>query len=139
MLVPPGGLQLAGHQGHPVDRATIEADLEGIGAGPGEGDVEDQHSPRLQFCHTGRRLPELDRALAAKQFLILVVDEPDAYPMAPHLRAATPYPDHQVGPGVDGREARNPDVLEDAEDRQLALLVDQGIVSEDREVELQVS
>jgi hypothetical protein len=37
------------------------------------------------------------------------------------------------------REALDPDMLEDAQHAQLAVLVDQRVVGEDREVDLQVS
>ena len=42
---------------------------------------------------------------------------------------------HQVGSGMDRGEVGHPDVLEDAQHGELALLVDQGVVGEDREVE----
>jgi hypothetical protein len=43
-----------------------------------------------------------------------------------------------VGPGMHRRKPTDPHVLENAEDRKLALLVDQGVVSQDREVDLQL-
>jgi hypothetical protein len=49
-----------------------------------------------------------------------------------------PDPEYQVGAGADRREFGEPDVLENAQDAQLALLVDQGIVGRQREVEVQV-
>jgi hypothetical protein len=43
-----------------------------------------------------------------------------------------------VSAGADRREFGQPDVLEDAQDAQLALLVDQGVVGRQCEVEVQV-
>ena len=37
---------------------------------------------------------------------------------------------------MDGGKLGHPDVLKDAQDAELALLIDQGIVGEDREVDL---
>jgi hypothetical protein len=56
----------------------------------------------------------------------------------PDLGPPPPDPEHQVGAGTDRREFGQPDVLKDAEDAQLALLVDQGVVGRQREVEVQV-
>jgi hypothetical protein len=43
-----------------------------------------------------------------------------------------------VGAGADRRETGEPDVLEDAQHAQLALLVDQGVVGDDGEIEVQL-
>jgi hypothetical protein len=43
-----------------------------------------------------------------------------------------------VGAGADRRELGEPDVLEDAQDAELSLLVDQGVVGGQREIEMQV-
>jgi hypothetical protein len=40
---------------------------------------------------------------------------------------------------MDRRKLRDPDVLEQSQHRQLALLVDQGVVGEDGEIEVQLS
>jgi hypothetical protein len=42
-------------------------------------------------------------------------------------------------PRVQGGEARYPDVLKEAQNRELAVLVDQGVVGEDGEVEEQIT
>jgi hypothetical protein len=44
-----------------------------------------------------------------------------------------------MGPGVQGGEPRHPDVLKESQNRELAVLVDQGVVGEDGEVEEQVT
>jgi hypothetical protein len=58
--------------------------------------------------------------------------------MHPDLGAAPPDPKHKMSAGMDGRESGYPDVLEDAENRKLALLVDEGVIRQDREIDLQV-
>jgi hypothetical protein len=55
------------------------------------------------------------------------------------FRTPAPDPQHQMRPRVQGGEARYPDVLKEAQNRELAVLVDQGVVGEDGEVEEQVT
>jgi hypothetical protein len=43
-----------------------------------------------------------------------------------------------MGPGTDGRKVGEPHVLEDAQHAQLALLIDQRVVRDEREVEVQL-
>jgi hypothetical protein len=57
----------------------------------------------------------------------------------PDLGAPPAYPEHEVGPGIDGRKIGEPDVLKHAQHAELALLVDQGIIGDDREIEVQLS
>ena len=57
--------------------------------------------------------------------------------MLANLGPAAPESQHQVGPGMDRREVRYPDVLEQSKDREFALLVDQSVVAEYREIEQQ--
>jgi hypothetical protein len=54
------------------------------------------------------------------------------------LGPAAADPEHQVRARAHRGEAGQPDVLEDAEDAQLALLVDQGVIGDDGEIEVQV-
>jgi hypothetical protein len=54
------------------------------------------------------------------------------------LGAAPAHPEYQVGARTHGGEIGQPHMLEDAEHAQLALLVDQGIVGDDGEIEVQV-
>jgi hypothetical protein len=44
-----------------------------------------------------------------------------------------------VSPGIYRREIGEPDVLKHAEHAELALLIDQGVIRDDREVEVQGS
>ncbi len=76
-------------------------------------------------------------ALATEQFGSCFVHEPDADGVHPDFRPAPANPEHQMGPRVDRGEASHPHVLEDAKDRELALLIDQGVISQDREIDLQ--
>jgi hypothetical protein len=57
----------------------------------------------------------------------------------PDLGAPAPHSKHQVGPRVYRGEIGEPDVLKHAKHAEFALLVDQGVVGDDREVEIQFS
>jgi hypothetical protein len=124
---------------NPAGKFAIEADLEGIRAGPGQGNIEDENRPRFDVHHAGRGLPELNGALAAHELGSGLVHEPDADGVHPDLGAPPAYPEHEVGPGIDGGKIGEPDVLEHAQHAELALLVDQGIIGDDREIEVQLS
>jgi hypothetical protein len=43
-----------------------------------------------------------------------------------------------VGPGADRGELGEPDVLEDPQDAELSLLIDQGVIRDQGEVEMQL-
>jgi hypothetical protein len=58
--------------------------------------------------------------------------------MLPDLGAAAAYSEHQMGARVHGRKIGHPHVLEEAQHRQLSLLIDQGIICENGEVQKQV-
>lgn len=58
--------------------------------------------------------------------------------MYPDLGATPAHPEDEVRPRMHGWEGDDPYVLEDPQDRELALLVDQRVVGEDREIDLQV-
>jgi hypothetical protein len=132
-------LWIPGGQGNPVGRLTVEADLERVLSGARQGHVEDQHRAGLHVDHSGRRLAELHRALTAEKLGSRPVDEANPDGMNTDLGATPPNPEHQVSPGVYRREIGEPDVLKHAEHAELALLVDQGIVRDDCEVEVQGS
>jgi len=55
------------------------------------------------------------------------------------LGASAANPEHQVGARIDGGKVGEPDVLKHAEHAELALLIDQGVVGDDREIEVQGS
>jgi hypothetical protein len=131
-------LDLRGGKGHPATELTVEGDLEGVETGTGQGDIEDQHSASLDIHHAGGRLAELDRSLAPQQLGAGVVDEPDPDGVDTNLGPPPAHPEHQVGARADGGELGEPHVLEDAQHAELALLVDQGVVGDQREVEMQL-
>jgi hypothetical protein len=121
-----------------MGEAAVELDLECVGARGRERQIEDQHGRGLDVCHPGRRLAEMHRALPLEQGGAPVVHEPDADGMLADFGPASPDPEDQVGPGMHRGEAGNPDVLEEPQHGELALLVDQGVIGEDSEVEMQV-
>jgi hypothetical protein len=56
----------------------------------------------------------------------------------PDFIALRAQPHHEVGARVHRRKPAHPHVPEDAKHRQLALLVEEGIVGEDRKVDVQL-
>jgi hypothetical protein len=130
--------ELGGRERHPIDLPPVEADLEPVVAGTGQWQVEHQHRPGLDIGHARRRFPELDGALAFDQRGSLFVDETDPHRVLTDLGPPAAHPEHQMGAWMDRRKCRHPDVLKQPQDRQLALLVDEGVVGEDGEVEDQI-
>jgi hypothetical protein len=122
-----------------VGRLAVEADLERVLSGTRQGHVEDEHGAGLHVHHSGRRLAELYRALTPEQLGSGLVHEANPYSMNADLGAPSPDPKHQVSPGIHRREIGEPDVLKHPEHAELALLIDQGIVRDDRKVEVQGS
>ena len=59
--------------------------------------------------------------------------------MHANFSAPASYAEDQVGAGVHCGKVRKPDVLKHTEHTELALLVDQGIIGDDREIEVQGS
>jgi hypothetical protein len=43
-----------------------------------------------------------------------------------------------MGAGADGRKAGQPDVLKNTQDAELSLLVDEGVIGDEGEIEVQV-
>jgi hypothetical protein len=124
---------------HPVGELPVQADLEGILAGAGKGNVEHQDGSRFHVDHARRRLTELYGAFAAEELAPCVVDETDPNGMNPDLRAPPANAEHEVSAGVHRGEVREPDVLEHAEHAEFALLINQGVVGDDGKIEMQGS
>jgi len=122
-----------------MGRLAVEADLEGVLSGARQGHVENEHGAGLHVDHSGRRLAELYRAFTAQQLGSRLVHEANPDGMNANFGAPSPNPEHQVSPGIYRREIGEPDVLKHAEHAELALLVDQGVVRDDCEVEVQGS
>ena len=121
----------------PVDRLPVKFDLECIVPGPRERHVEDEDGAGLHVGNPRGRLPELDRALAAQELRARLIHEADPDAVDADLRAPPPHPQHEMGPRMDRRELGDPDMLEDPQDRKLSLLIDEGVVGKNREVESQ--
>ena len=98
-------LRIPGGERHPAGQLAVEADLEGVLAGAGQGNVEHQHRAGLDVDHAGRRLAELHRALAAQQLGPAVIHEADPDGVDADLGAPAAHPQHQVGAGIDRRES----------------------------------
>jgi hypothetical protein len=130
-------LRISRREGHPVGELSVEADLEGILSGPGKRYIKHQHGTSLNIDHSRGRLAELHGALAPQELTSALVYK--AYPDGVYadLGAAAPHPKHQVSAGIDRGKVGEPDVLKHAEHTELALLVDQGVVGDDGEIEVQ--
>ena len=59
--------------------------------------------------------------------------------MNTYFGASSPNSEHQVGPGIHRGEVGKPHVLKHAQYAELALLIDEGVVGDDSEVEVQGS
>ena len=132
-------LRVPSRQRHPAGPLAVEADLEGILTGPWQGNVEYQHGSGFDVHDTCGRLAELHGTLAPQELVIRVVHESDANRVHANFSAPASYSEYQVGARVHCRKVRKPDVLKHAEHTELALLVDQGIIGDDREIEVQGS
>jgi hypothetical protein len=132
-------LGITGGKGYSVRHFSIETDLKGVLPGPGKGHVEDQHRTSLHVDDPSGRLSELHGALAPEELASALIDEADPNRVHADLGAAPPDPEHQMGAGIHRGKVRQPDVLKHAEHAELALLIDQGIVGDYREIEVQGS
>ena len=104
----------------------------------GQRHVEHQHRSGLDVGHPGGRLAELHRAVAADQLGALVVDETDPDRVPADLGPPPAHPQHQVGAAVHRRKGRTQTCWKMPSTRELALLVDERVVGEDREVDVQL-
>lgn len=130
---------LTGREWHIDGRLTINTDREAVMSGSGQRHVEGEDGGGLDIGDAGRWLTELHGAFAAEQFGVLVVEEADPERVHADFIALGAQPDHEVGARVHRWKPAHPHMPEDAQHRQLALLVEEGVVGEDGEVDVQVS
>jgi hypothetical protein len=133
------GLRVPCGKRDPVGRLAVEADLERVLPRVRQRHIEDEHGTGLHVDHSGGRLAELYRALTPEQLGSRLVDEANPNGMNADLGAPAPNPEHEVSPGVYGGEVGKPDMLKHAKHAELALLIDQGVVRDDGEIEVQGS
>jgi hypothetical protein len=132
-------LRIPRRQRYPVGQFPIQADLEGVLARAGQGNIEYQHGTRFDVYHSGRRLAELNRTLPTEQFVATFVDKANPNGMDSDLGPAPAHPEHQMSSRINRREVGQPDMLKHAQDAELALLIDQGVIGNNCEVEVQLS
>jgi hypothetical protein len=132
-------LRVPGRQADATRHLTIDADLERILAWAGQGDVEDQHSTCLDVHYPSRWLTKLDGAFSAQKLGAGVIYETNTNRVNADLGSPTAHPQHEMGARIDRGEVGEPDVLKHPEHAELPLLVDQGVVGDDREIEVQGS
>ena len=132
-------MRIPGGERYPAGALSIETDLKGVLTGPRQGHIEHQDRPGFYVDDARRRLTELDRPLTTEKLRTRVVHESDANGVCADFRPSPSHPQDQVGARVDRGEVRKPDVLKHSEHAELALLVNQGVVGDDSEVEVQSS
>jgi hypothetical protein len=132
-------LGISRRERHSVRELAIEADLECILARAGQRNVKHEHGTGLHIYHAGGRLTELNRAFASQELAATLIDEADPDGMHADLGPAAANSENQMGTGVDRGKVRQPDVLEHAQHAEFALLVNQGVVSDNGKVEVQLS
>jgi hypothetical protein len=107
--------------------------------GARQGYIEHQHRPGLDINDARRRLTELHGSLAPEKLVAALVDKTDSDRVDPDLGAAAAHPKDQVSARIDCRKVGQPDVLKHAQDAELSLLIDQGVVRDDGKIEVQLS
>ncbi|HZI75783.1 MAG TPA: hypothetical protein VFD73_17525 [Gemmatimonadales bacterium] len=132
------GLRVTGGERDPVGEFAVEADLERVLAWAGKGNVEYQDRSRLDVDYASRGLTELHRSFTAEELVATLVDKTNTNGVNANFRATPADPEDQMGTGVHRWEVGQPDVLEHPEHTQLSLLVDQGVISDNGKVEVQL-
>ncbi len=133
------GRQLAHREWHRGLLVAVDRDLEAVGTRVGKGHIEHENCPSFDFRHAGRRLGEVDGAVAAEDLRSRFVEEADLDLVLTHLGALPLEAEHEVQPGMHGGELLHPDVLKNAQHGQFPGLIDQGVVRDDREIEVQAA
>jgi hypothetical protein len=132
------GLRITGGERDSVGEFAVEADLECVLARAGKGDIEYQDRSGLDVDYTSRWLTELHRSLTAEELVAALVDKTNTDGVNANFRATPADPEDQMGTGVHRGEVGEPDVLEHPEHTQLPLLIDQGVISDNGKVEVQL-
>lgn len=132
-------LWIPGGQSDPSGWLAVEADLERVLSGARQGHIEDEHGAGFHVDHSSGRLAELHRALTTEQLGSRLVDEANPYGVNADFGAPPPNPEYQMSPGIHRGEVGQPDVLKHAKHAELALLIDEGVVGDDSEIEVQGS
>ena len=132
-------LGIPGRECYSVGRLAVQADLESILPRSRQGNVEHEHRARFDIDHTGWGLTELHCTLSPEELSTRVVHETDPDGMNAYFGASSPHSEHKVGPGIYRGEVGEPHVLKHAQYAELALLIDEGVVGDDSEVEVQGS
>lgn len=118
---------------------AVDFDHEGIFAGAGQRQVEHHHGRRLDINHTGRWLIDMHRAAVLQDHLTRRIEQLNRERVRTNLGAPAAKQDDEIGPCMQGRKLRDRDVPPDPDDRQLAELIDQRVIAEQRNVGLQRS
>ena len=96
-------------------------------------------SGNLTWGGAGRRLPKLHGAFAAQQLGSGFIHKADPNGVDADLRAPAPDSEYQMSPGIHRRKVGEPDVLKHAQHAEFPLLIDQGVIGNNGEIEVQGS
>jgi hypothetical protein len=132
------GLRVTSGERDPVGKFAVETDLERVLARAGKGDIEYQNRSGFDVDYASRWFTELHRSFTAEELVPALVDETNPDGVNADFRATTADPENQMGTGVHRWEVGEPDVLEHSEYTQLSLLIDQGVISDNGKVEVQL-
>jgi hypothetical protein len=132
------GLRITGGERDPVGEFAVEADLERVLARAGKGDIEYQDRSGLDIDYASRGLTELHRSFTAEELVAALVDKTNTDGVNADFRATPADSEDQMGTGVHRGEVGEPDMLEHPEHTQLSLLIDQGVISDNGKVEVQL-
>ena len=122
-------------QRHPMRGLAIDLDFERVLTGLGQRHVEHQHRPGLDLGDAGGRLAELKASFAPNQLSAVLIHKTDPHRMGADLHPFAANPKHEVGAGVDRGKGLDPHVLKDPHHGELPVLIHQGVVGENREID----
>ena len=131
------GLHVGGTERYPGNRPAIEAHFEGVATGVRQRNVEHQHCAGFDIGNSRGGLPELDGTITGQQLCSSVVHKPNAHGVSADFGSPAAHSENQVSARVDCGKLRYPDVLKQPQNRELSLLIDQGVISQYGEIEMQ--
>lgn len=114
---------------------TIDLDNDGVLTGALKGEVDHDDAGGLDLTQADRWLAQLDLATVFHQHRAVGLFQPERHPMHPDIGLPPPQNEHQMGSRMDSGKLPQHHLAPDPDHRQLALLVHQCMVTEQREVD----
>jgi hypothetical protein len=113
----------------------VERDDKCVFAGRSQRQVEDQHSGGIQIYHPGWRFVDLHHPGLLESEVAGGIEELDPKFVATKFGTAPAEMEHEMSPRVHGRELLYRNMAPDAQHGELAPLVQEGVIAEQREVD----